>query len=183
RGRPPPGLPVAELGREKSARRAQDRVDPAQLSVLPRQRPDPRRIRRRGPRPQAPVDLRLLSPAAQRVGFDPQLAAHLPAGGRHAGVLVLDQVQHQPDRPVTQLVRILPCCSHRPTLPWIGSLHKTRGDSTRTTRSARAEETDRRADRYALVSTSGQNLDRQTRALTEAGCIRVFADTLPGKTA
>jgi len=33
------------------------------------------------------------------------------------------------------------------------------------------------------VSTSGQNLNRQTRALTEAGCIRVFADTLPGKTA
>jgi hypothetical protein len=25
------------------------------------------------------------------------------------------------------------------------------------------------------VSTSGQNLDRQTRALTEAGCIRVLA--------
>jgi hypothetical protein len=36
---------------------------------------------------------------------------------------------------------------------------------------------------YARVSTSGQNLDRQTRALTEAGCIRVFADQLSGKTA
>src|SRR5260370_34477781 len=73
--------------------------------------------------------MRLLSPAAQRVRFDPQLAAHLAAGRRHAGLLVLDQVQHQPDRPVTQLVRILPCCSHLPTLPWIGSLHKPRGDS------------------------------------------------------
>jgi hypothetical protein len=104
-------------------------VHPAQLSVLPLQRPDPRRIRRRRPRPQATVDLRLLGPAAQRVRLDPQLAAHLPASRRHAGVLILDQVQHQPDRPVTQLVRILPCCSHRPTLPWIGSLHKTRGDS------------------------------------------------------
>src|ERR1700739_4827608 len=81
-------------------------------------------------RPHPPVDLRLLGPAAQRVRLAPQLAAHLPAGRRHAGVLILDQVQHQPDRPVTQLVRILPCCSHRPTLPWIGSLHKTRGDST-----------------------------------------------------
>jgi hypothetical protein len=36
---------------------------------------------------------------------------------------------------------------------------------------------------YARVSTSGQNLDRQTRALTEAGCIRVFAYKQPGKTA
>ena len=33
------------------------------------------------------------------------------------------------------------------------------------------------------MSTSGQILDRQTRALTEAGCIRVFADKLSGKTA
>lgn len=36
---------------------------------------------------------------------------------------------------------------------------------------------------YAQVSTSGQNLDRQTHALTEVGCLRIFADKLSGKTA
>jgi DNA invertase Pin-like site-specific DNA recombinase len=33
------------------------------------------------------------------------------------------------------------------------------------------------------VSTTGQLLDRQTRALTEAGCLRVFADTGSGRSA
>jgi DNA invertase Pin-like site-specific DNA recombinase len=36
---------------------------------------------------------------------------------------------------------------------------------------------------YARVSTSGQLLDRQEHALAEAGCIRVFADKLSGKSA
>jgi len=35
----------------------------------------------------------------------------------------------------------------------------------------------------ARVSTSGQLLDRQQHALTEAGCLRVFADKLLGKNA
>ena len=36
---------------------------------------------------------------------------------------------------------------------------------------------------YARVSTSGQLLDRQQHALAEAGCLRIFADKLPGKDA
>ena len=36
---------------------------------------------------------------------------------------------------------------------------------------------------YARVSTSGQLLDRQQHALTELGCLRIFADKLSGKNA
>ena len=34
---------------------------------------------------------------------------------------------------------------------------------------------------YGRVSTRGQNLDRQIRALTQCGCARIFTDKLSGK--
>ena len=84
---PPPGLPVAELGREKSTRRAQNRVHPAKLSILPLQRPDRAASAKASPA-ASPGRSAPAGPAARRVRLDPPAAAHLPAGGRHAGVLV-----------------------------------------------------------------------------------------------
>ena len=47
----------------------------------------------------------------------------------------------------------------------------------------RAGRADWRPDRLRPVSTSGRLLDRQQHALTEAGCLRIFADKLSGKDA
>src|SRR6266516_6201754 len=119
---------VAQLGREKSTRGAQDRVGAAELGVFPFQLADPGRIRGRGPRPLARVDLGPLHPAAERVAADSQLLTDAPARRRGVARLFLD-VEHEADRPLPQLIRILPWCWHDSILRSVRSLHETRGDS------------------------------------------------------
>ncbi len=63
--------------------------------------------------------------------------------------------------PVTQLVWILPCCSHRPTLPWIGSLHKTRGDSHQA--AEHEQQASARRDRLTASYRAQHTADQQAR--------------------
>jgi hypothetical protein len=65
---------------------------------------------------------------AQRVAVDTQLLADAPARRCDVARLLLD-VENQADRPLPQLIRILPWCWHDSILWLIRSLHETRGDS------------------------------------------------------
>src|SRR6266536_2941197 len=114
--------------RRKSARGAQDRVRAAELGVFPFQLPDPGRIRAGQPAPLPGIHLGLLHPAAQRVAVDSQLLTDAPARRRDVTRLLLD-IEHETDRPLPQLIRILPWCWHDSILRSVRSLHETRGDS------------------------------------------------------
>src|SRR6266536_3389931 len=67
-------------------------------------------------------------PAAQRVAVDSQLLTDAPARRRDVTRLLLD-IEHETDRPLPQLIRILPWCWHDTILRSVRSLHETRGDS------------------------------------------------------
>ncbi len=85
----------------------QYRICPAQLGIFALQLADPGCVRARGPRPLAGIDLGLLDPAAQRIAVDSQLLTDPPTRRRDAPSLSGD-VQDQADRPLPQLIRILP---------------------------------------------------------------------------
>jgi hypothetical protein len=60
----------------------------------------------------------------------PQLLTHSSAGGVHAQLLrALDEVAGEADRPLTQLVGVLPRCRHDSTLPWVQARTET-GDAS-----------------------------------------------------
>src|SRR3954453_13288290 len=67
------------------------------------------RHQRCSPGPSDGVYLHLFDPPAQRVRLDPQLLADPLAGRAHRAGLALD-IEHEPHRALTQLVRILPRC-------------------------------------------------------------------------
>ena len=95
-----------ELGRGENRGFPQDRVRPAQLPVVTLQRRQPPSIYRRRPRAGAPVDLSLGHPLPQRLAADAQLlgdTGHDPEGLPR----VLPDLEHHPDRPLTQLDRVL----------------------------------------------------------------------------
>jgi transposase len=109
-------------------------VGPAQLPVLPLELGDPPSLLGRGARPGAVVDLGLADPVAKRLGADAELAGDL---GDHAEAVaaLLDGLLHHPDRPLTQLGRVLPGrglgCHLCSILSKRWSLHQTQGGSTR----------------------------------------------------
>src|SRR6266550_1642855 len=104
-GSPRPG--TVELGREKRARRLEDLIRPAQLTILAFQLDDPLPLGRWHAGPLATVDLGLVDPVAQGLPVDAQLLgdpSHRP--GPLAGLLA--QLQHHPHGALAQLRRVSP---------------------------------------------------------------------------
>jgi hypothetical protein len=87
------------------------------------------------PRRATRVDVGLLAPRPQRVGHDPHLGGDLVhrCVQRQVGLLIAG-FAHEPDRPVPQLLRVLPRCWHLSTFPWNQSRHQPRGASVEVVR-------------------------------------------------
>ncbi len=83
----------AQLRREESRRRRQDRIRPAELPVLPLQLGQLVRVAARGPGPAARIDLGLTDPATQRLGVDAELLTD-PTGRSEPRRRVLAGVRH-----------------------------------------------------------------------------------------
>src|SRR3954469_4580184 len=112
-----PGQSRVELPREETRGRQEDFVGPLELTDLPLQLPQPRRVRGRGPRPAPGIDLREPAPSAQRVHVDPHPWTDPVHRRRQRQLrLLLTRLTDQANRPLPQLVRVLPRCWHGPVL-------------------------------------------------------------------
>src|SRR3954447_24765379 len=112
-----PGQSRVELPREETRGRQEDFVGPLELMDLPLQLPQPRRVRGRGPRPAPGIDLRAPAPSAQRVHVDPHPWTDPVHRRRQRQLrLLLTRLTDQANRPLPQLVRVLPRCWHGPVL-------------------------------------------------------------------
>src|SRR4051794_33401988 len=112
-----PGQSRVELPREETRGRQEDLVGPLELTDLPLQLPQPRRVRGRGPRPAPGIDLRAPAPSAQRVHVDPHPWTDPVHRRRQRQLrLLLTRLTDQANRPLPQLVRVLPRCWHGPVL-------------------------------------------------------------------
>ncbi len=100
-----------ELPREETRRRQQNLVRSFQLINLTAQLLDLGDLRRGLPRPSTGVNLGLLSPGPQRVRVHPNPWTN-PVNGliQRQTLLLLPGLEHETDRSIPQLLRILPWC-------------------------------------------------------------------------
>src|SRR3954452_16894317 len=112
-----PGQSRVELPREETRGRQQDLVGPLELTNLPLQLPQPVGIGGRHPRSATGVDVGLLAPTAQRIDIDPPPSPDPVHRRRHRQLrLFLARLGDQANRPLPQLIRVLPRCWHGPVL-------------------------------------------------------------------
>src|SRR3954452_22522965 len=112
-----PGQSRVELPREETRGRQQDLVGPLELTNLPLQLPQPGGIGGRHPRSATGVDVGLLAPTAQRIDIDPHPRPDPVHRRRHRQLrLFLARLGDQANRPLPQLIRVLPRCWHGPVL-------------------------------------------------------------------
>src|SRR5699024_5255222 len=107
---------AVELRREKSRRRPQDRVRPAQLTHFLLQFDQALGLASRGSGTVSLVDLRLHDPIPQSLGIDPELLAHTTERARPRR-WIPSRLNSHPRGSLPKLVRVLPRCCHAPHPP------------------------------------------------------------------
>src|SRR5699024_10248185 len=107
---------AVELRREKSRRRPQDRVRPAQLTYFLLQLDQALGLAGRGPGTVPLVNLGLHDPIPQSLGIDPELLAHTTERARPRR-WIQSRLNSHPRGSLPKLVRVLPRCCHAPHPP------------------------------------------------------------------